>query len=695
MRERFGVPLETNENSTAAENRTVAQFNVDFNLLYTLYSVPNTVLPLFGGALVDRFGARVVTVSTVLIAAVGQLGFTLGADARLWPVMWASRSVFGIGTETLVVSQRIIVADWFIGRELALAMGIVLAFGRVGSTINDVVSVLFTNCVDAYWVGLALCGLSLLCAVSATIVDRNHEESVRRQVKPAEWEAFTASRAAEPRGSLRDARSFPLRYWLFGLMALTCFPPVSSFNNVSGAIIQARWTAEGIHNSPDEVNHVMGILYAVASGLALGVGHIVDRVGRRAIFVAVGVGVVSLCHFLFTFTDITVFGPVFLMGFGFSFLAAAFWPAIAYVVPPHCFGVAYGLVGAFQNIGLATVPQVIAQLQPPACNGTYFCVCLFLACLALFGMLISLWSHVLEVRDARALELQLDLAQSLGADFVADLNPKTEGNEARHATAPKTGGRGSSGSGSGGGLLALFTRRPGAGRPRGPGWSHRNGRLLLGDEPDTAGDGDGDGDEYDRRAEAGDGAHDGEDEFGNDTTGFGSHAVARVRALTAKRHPALFAGSPRLHPSPGFTPMPFDQSARRLSSSFVLSGIGSLNEVPPLPDLARAHSHDDAGGGLGAYLPPAFRAIEIPERPRGNSQHARTFSRDDTGGGGVGGGGGGGSSSSSSLIFAGALGLGAGEGMPRVLESNEAEEDEDERLLGRSEHTRGSDGRQG
>jgi hypothetical protein len=43
LKEHFGVPVFLNESSTAAQNATAAQFNLDFNLLYTLYSLPNTV----------------------------------------------------------------------------------------------------------------------------------------------------------------------------------------------------------------------------------------------------------------------------------------------------------------------------------------------------------------------------------------------------------------------------------------------------------------------------------------------------------------------------------------------------------------------------------------------------------------------------------------------------------------------------
>jgi hypothetical protein len=43
LKENFNVPLMVNASTTAAVNATVAQFNLNFNLLYSLYSLPNTV----------------------------------------------------------------------------------------------------------------------------------------------------------------------------------------------------------------------------------------------------------------------------------------------------------------------------------------------------------------------------------------------------------------------------------------------------------------------------------------------------------------------------------------------------------------------------------------------------------------------------------------------------------------------------
>ena len=49
-----------------------------------------------------------------------------------WPLLWTGRAIFGAGTESLCVALRILVARWFFGKEIALAMGVLLSFGQFG-----------------------------------------------------------------------------------------------------------------------------------------------------------------------------------------------------------------------------------------------------------------------------------------------------------------------------------------------------------------------------------------------------------------------------------------------------------------------------------------------------------------------------------------------------------------------------------
>lgn len=43
-----------------------------YSLLYTVYNMPNMVLPLFGGFFTDKFGDRIMTVIFTFFVVLGQ-----------------------------------------------------------------------------------------------------------------------------------------------------------------------------------------------------------------------------------------------------------------------------------------------------------------------------------------------------------------------------------------------------------------------------------------------------------------------------------------------------------------------------------------------------------------------------------------------------------------------------------------------
>ena len=49
-----------------------------FNALYSIYSLPNTVLPLAGGILLDKMGIRLGLILFTIVLTCGQLVFTFG-----------------------------------------------------------------------------------------------------------------------------------------------------------------------------------------------------------------------------------------------------------------------------------------------------------------------------------------------------------------------------------------------------------------------------------------------------------------------------------------------------------------------------------------------------------------------------------------------------------------------------------------
>ncbi|KAJ3305489.1 hypothetical protein HDU76_005004 [Blyttiomyces sp. JEL0837] len=79
-------------------------YQYQLNLFYSLYSLPNIILPFFGGYLLDMFGTRkLMTILSALVCG-GQLLFAVGVTFKTYWIMHFGRVVFGIGGETLSVA---------------------------------------------------------------------------------------------------------------------------------------------------------------------------------------------------------------------------------------------------------------------------------------------------------------------------------------------------------------------------------------------------------------------------------------------------------------------------------------------------------------------------------------------------------------------------------------------------------------
>lgn len=120
-------------------------FQEDFNWLYSIYSLPNLVLPLIGGVLCDRVGAYISLMLFTSFVLIGQLVCVLGAATDSMTTLMVGRAIFGLGGESLSVAQNAIVTEWFAGKELAMALGVNLSVGRVGSVVNNCISPWIAN----------------------------------------------------------------------------------------------------------------------------------------------------------------------------------------------------------------------------------------------------------------------------------------------------------------------------------------------------------------------------------------------------------------------------------------------------------------------------------------------------------------------------------------------------------------------
>ncbi len=95
----------------------------DIGLLIGLYFTPGIVLALPGGALGARFGDKATAIVALALMLIGSVAMAL---ADVWSLQIAGRLVAGIGGVLLSVQLTKMTTDWFAGREIATAMGILI-----------------------------------------------------------------------------------------------------------------------------------------------------------------------------------------------------------------------------------------------------------------------------------------------------------------------------------------------------------------------------------------------------------------------------------------------------------------------------------------------------------------------------------------------------------------------------------------
>jgi MFS family permease len=94
------------DNPASLETYIESEFGktpTEYGLLYSVYAVPNCIMPLIGGILLDKIGHRIGLIIFTTFLCVGQGIFMLGGYNRDYNLMIVGRGIFGIGCESMYV----------------------------------------------------------------------------------------------------------------------------------------------------------------------------------------------------------------------------------------------------------------------------------------------------------------------------------------------------------------------------------------------------------------------------------------------------------------------------------------------------------------------------------------------------------------------------------------------------------------
>ncbi|EAN93689.1 hypothetical protein C3747_43g219 [Trypanosoma cruzi] len=323
-------------------------------LLYSVYSWPNTVLAIFGGVLIDKFlGIRTAMLLFTFLVLFGAFLFWLGVYYTTYPLMLTARVLFGLGGESLSVAQSAYVARWFKhGRGMALAFGITISFARVGSSFNF----LFSPKIAKAWsvemaalVGIFSCLISFLSCFILVLADIY---AVRiGYIRPAPQE--------ENKNVMKisDALRLPFAFWILSTICVFCYAAIFPFIGVGKNFFEVKYG----YNSDKASGYISAYQFASAAGSPL-IGLLVDNVGRNTLWLITASGCFLLLHVLLILTMIPGIVMTIAMGIAYSVLVSGLWPSIPWVVGENVMGFSYGIMTSLQNTGLAVFPIIVGSI---------------------------------------------------------------------------------------------------------------------------------------------------------------------------------------------------------------------------------------------------------------------------------------------------------------------------------------------
>lgn len=381
-----------------------AEYEYRLNLIYTIYSAPNVILPFFVGRALDRVGSRSFLIGLSVLVCAGQLIFAVGVTVQSWTWMLIGRLIFGFGGESLAVAQSRLVTEWFLGRELGLAIGLTLSIARIGTVFNNNISPRIASTSPASgggvpgacWAGLVTCLFSFACTMACVFIDSIYRpiESIEEEPSVSEKKSllkslvFSSNSRAKLLPTLKDSlstNSFYIHpaFYLVLLVNFTSFGAVLCFNNIASAYLQERYFAGRILKA----NLAMSIPDSTAIFLVPLIGLLVDWSGWKLGTISLGQLTLCLGHALLArgMRPQRPYAALMCLGAGYSTLLAM-WSCVPYLVGSRRQATAYGFLTASSNLSVTLLPMAVAAFINA--DSSFHAVGLFFAALGMIGCLI-------------------------------------------------------------------------------------------------------------------------------------------------------------------------------------------------------------------------------------------------------------------------------------------------------------------
>lgn len=348
---------------------TIGWDDMDFGIFNSGYGWLNVNLFMLivAGIILDKTGPRFTGVMAVGVMLIGA-GLKYYAFSAIDPyillggfkiqvlVAALGYAIFAFGYETLNITATRIIIRWFEGKELALALGMNVAFARLGTMLALGMPVKIYNHFHSITLpilfGIVILLLGFLAFIAYVFMDRKLDEQT----------SVDTGKTDEPFRVRDVVKIIPnTGFWLVALICLLFYASVMTFQKFGVQFLGAKYAID-----EEYAGYMMAILPIGALVLTPLFGFLYDRFGRGVSMMIFGSLLLSFVFLLFSFPAFNDWryglGLIVMLGIAFSLVPSAMWPTVPQIVPSSLLGTAYAMIFWLQNIGLANAPLLTGWL---------------------------------------------------------------------------------------------------------------------------------------------------------------------------------------------------------------------------------------------------------------------------------------------------------------------------------------------
>jgi MFS family permease len=322
----------------------VSEFSLSYaqgGLLMSFFALPAILISIPAGMLADRYNQKIILITSLILVIAGSILFFNSANFYM---LLLGRVIIGFGSAALFVLGPQIIAQWFTGKELGLAIGIF----NTSVPLSVIIAMnLFSAISDkAGWRTIVYpsFGFPLLIVFILFFF------FTRAPIRAQQYESGS-------RSILQDIRQAGLSIILVAIAWLCINLIMASLMTFTPDYLKMN----GL--SIVSAGFVTSIIMWPSLLLSPVIGFIIDKIGRKHMIIIASSLIACVLIALIPYVTTWIIWLTLFIGIALALIPTPLFALASEATEPQKQGMAFGIMGTCQNIGAVLGPYIIGLMR--------------------------------------------------------------------------------------------------------------------------------------------------------------------------------------------------------------------------------------------------------------------------------------------------------------------------------------------